>query len=163
MPIFISHRTADDALAQTVYNRLKFTHGISCYIDNVDALVNKMSQRDLTSYIVKKLNECTNLMAIVTANTQGSWWVPFEIGVARQAPRIITSYFQGQSSALPEYLQEWPVLTKEQEIDSYAVVYKQQSQAKRQIILEKRASFTDSAEREVAEIYRALKGVLGQR
>ncbi|QDT29888.1 hypothetical protein Enr10x_52450 [Gimesia panareensis] len=36
MPVFISHRSADDDIAQDVYTRLRFHHGIDCYLDDID-------------------------------------------------------------------------------------------------------------------------------
>lgn len=36
MPVFISHRTADDKIAQAVAYRLKYTHDITVYIDDID-------------------------------------------------------------------------------------------------------------------------------
>lgn len=162
MPVFISHRTVDDRIALTVYDRLRM-HGITCYIDNVDALASRLTEREITSYIVQKLNDCTNLMAIVTPNTKGSWWVPFEIGVARQAPRIITSYYQGTQTELPEYLKEWPVLFYEHHIDAFAQLYKSQMATGKRIILERKSYPFESAEGEVNGFYRSLKASLGQR
>ncbi len=36
-------------------------------------------------------NECTNLLAVVAKNTEGSQWVLHEIGVAEQAPPVFSS------------------------------------------------------------------------
>lgn len=62
---------------------------------------------------------CDTLLAIVTNNTKESWWVPFEIGTAREMPRVIVSCTSlpdrasYQRDALPEYLLEWPRLRTE--------------------------------------------------
>ena len=90
MPVFISHRTADDVVARTVHDRLTRVHRIQCYLDDLDREAHRTSK--ITALIVDRLKSCSNLLALVTRNTKGSWWVPFEVGVARQAPRIITSY-----------------------------------------------------------------------
>jgi hypothetical protein len=61
-------------------------------------------------------------MALVTNATIGSWWVPFEIGAARQGDRRITS-FDASTVALPEFLTEWPVMTTEAHLDLFAEAY----------------------------------------
>lgn len=134
MPIFISHTTTDNALAQQVYKRLKFTHGIDCYIDDTDReLASKRGQSSLTSLLVERLRRCDTLLAVVTANTKESWWVPFEIGTAREMPRAIASVtslpeqqYNWQES-LPEYLLEWPRLRNEGDFDVFAREYKRRS------------------------------------
>ena len=70
--------------------------------------------------------------------------MPFEVGVARQAPRIITSYTDLQQGELPEYLREWPVLRGENAVDIFAAHYKGQgSTIRRGTILEDRGAPSD--------------------
>ena len=162
MPVFISHRTADDQLARQVAFRLKNVHGIECYIDDIDALTTRTrGTAAISSLIVQRLNACTNLLAIVTPNTGGSWWVPFEIGVARQAPRVITSFTNLGDSSLPEYLLEWPRLRGEGAIDTFARMYKAQQGQLRQRVMEKTANFSER-ENAVDLFHRNLKAALGQ-
>lgn len=161
MPVFISHRTADDEIANAVYYRLRVHHNIDCYLDDIDARLRTVNERQLTKILVDKINECTNLLAIMTPNTKGSWWVPFEIGVARQAPRVITSYTNLQEYDLPEYLKEWPRLRGESAIDTYAAYYKKQRDLLENRVLQKSAGaqgqFTT-----VDDFHRQLKAALGQ-
>lgn len=103
MPVFISHRTADDAQAQVLSQRLITKHNIRCYLDHFDPQAR--TTREITDLIVSRINTCTHLMALVTNATVGSWWVPFEIGVARQGDRRITS-FVANTVTLPEFLTE---------------------------------------------------------
>jgi len=161
VPVFISHRTADDQLAQTVANRLRF-HGINVWIDDFDkeAQSYKGGQKNITKLIVDRLNSCTNLLAIVTKNTEGSWWVPFEIGVARQAPRVITT-FTDQSS-LPEYLTEWPILRGQNAIDEFADIYKNKRYYLNESVLRKSEPPSGQFSR-VEDFHRSLKIRLGQR
>lgn len=162
MPVFISHRTADNAIALQVAARLRNQHNITCYIDDLDKEAQSLSgSKAITELIVKRLTSCTNLLAIVTANTSGSWWVPFEIGVARQAPRVITT-FTNLPSGLPEYLQEWPILKGENAIDIFARLYKEQSYTLNQRIVRK--SVQESVQLDtVNSFHRTLKSALGQR
>lgn len=127
MPVFISHRTQDDLIAQVVYDRLK-RQGITCYLDHVDPNANSTNR--ITQVILEALEKSTHLLAVITDNTRLSWWVPFEIGVAQHGARRITSLSKTTQS-LPEYLHEWPVLIGDKAIDVFADAYKKDSQAAR--------------------------------
>lgn len=154
MPVFISHRTADDAKAQALAVRLKTRHNIPCYLDHFDPEAS--STRKITDLLVERINVCTHLMALITNQTVGSWWVPFEIGVARQGERRITSY-DSSSVALPEYLTEWPVLTSEGDLDKFAEAYHKDRAAKP--ILEKYAAYARSITT-ADDFHRTLKSSL---
>lgn len=131
MAIFICHASSDNAIATKVYDRLANYHSIPCYIDDIDKELSKRrGKSELTSYLVDKLKKCDTLFAVVTQNTKQSWWVPFEIGTARQLPIIITSYTNlpeppqmDYSIVLPEYLLEWPRLRTDSEVDFFAQKY----------------------------------------
>lgn len=146
MAIFISHASADNQIAAKVFNRLKIHHRIGCYLDDIDERLRSMRGRPgLTPYLVRKIKEHDTLLAVVTQNTQQSWWVPFEIGTAREIPIIITSYTNlldplsgNYSGRLPEYLLEWPRLRTDQDIDIFANKYKE-----RQRFQERAADFSD--------------------
>lgn len=161
MPVFISHRTADDTLARGIYYRLQQVHGIKCYIDDVDRAARAADEKAITSLIVSRLVACTNLLAIMTENTRGSWWVPFEIGVARQAPRMITTFTNLQRPGLPEYLTEWPVLRGDQAVDTFARHYKQQQVTAQRVLLDQRGA-SASASGIPETFHRDLKSALGQ-
>lgn len=120
MPVFISHRTSDDARARRLADRLLTKHNIICYLDHVDPEAS--TTREITDLIVGRINACTHLIALVTDATVGSWWVPFEIGVARQGERRITS-FDASTVSLPEFLTEWPVMTIEAHLGLFAEAY----------------------------------------
>lgn len=135
MLVFISHRTADDAQAQVLSQRIFTRHSIKCYLDHFDPQAR--TTHEITDLIVSRINTCTHLMALVTNATVGSWWVPFEIGVARQGDRRITS-FVASTVTLPEYLTEWPVMTTEAHLDLFAEAYHRVRAAKP--IVEKYAS-----------------------
>jgi len=137
MPIFISHTTKDHELARDVCLYLKQTHKISCYIDDMDKELKKnRGKSSLTPLLVNRLRDCDTLLAIVTENTKGSWWVPFEIGTAREMPRVISSFtslpddssFGWREETLPEYLLEWPRLRTWQDVDVFAEEYKKRIQ-----------------------------------
>jgi hypothetical protein len=158
MPVFISHRTADDAIAKKVHDRLTTHHGIKCYLDDLDR---QTTTANITALIVRRVKECTNLLALVTPNTRGSWWVPFEVGVAREAPRIITSFTNLVQSELPEYLKEWPVLRGDSAVDTFARYYKSAANKATKHFAEGREYFTANIS-DVDSFHRQLKTALGQ-
>ena len=155
MPVFISHRTKDDKIAQQVYRRLHFHHHIACYIDDFDD--EARNTKKITDLILNRINSCTHLIAVVTSNTKGSWWVPFEIGVARRAPRIISSFTSLYSFELPEFLKEWPVLKGQNAIDIFARFYKEGK-----VIQEKQYSNLNAQIRAVDVMHNKLIDILKQ-
>jgi len=161
MPVFISHRTTDNAIAIQVFARLTQTHGITCYIDDVDQRLKVATQTDLTKRLVEMINKCTNLLAVISANTEGSWWVPFEIGVAKQSPRVICTMTNLLDTSLPAYLMEWPRLRGDKAIDEFAKLYKLQRQLLNEQVLEKRAIASVQLNT-VDAFHRTLKTTLGQ-
>lgn len=154
MPVFISHRTADDDLADRVYVYLT-SQKISCYIDNLDR--ETKTTADITELILRRLSLTSHLIAVVTQNTAGSWWVPFEIGVATEAAKRIASYTRYRV-LLPEYLLRWPALQGDLDLSAFAAEYKRDRS-----ILERRAGFGRAEQRSDAEsFHRSLKAAIGQ-
>ena len=62
-------------------------------------------------------------MAVVSGNTQKSWWVPFEIGVASELERRITS-FELSKTDIPDFLGKWPIIKNQKELDLFIKFYK---------------------------------------
>jgi TIR domain len=161
MPVFISHRTSDKELAELVHTRLTNIHRIKCWLDSVDA---RSDPSTITQQILVGINSCTHLTAVVTPNTNGSWWEHYEVGVAEQGARAITKYTQLTKATLPEYLWHWPVIQTDSQIDYFAAIYKRES-----LLLEnvksaatkaanERATYTGTA----TSFHRGLKSLLGQ-
>ena len=95
---------------------------------------------DITTVITRNITECTHLMAVVSEQTAQSWWVPFEIGEATISNRRICSYKIGPS-ALPLYLDKWPKLSGENDINFFIDAYREELLSKRSMGLE---SFSES-------------------
>jgi hypothetical protein len=115
---------------------------------------------DVTRAIMSALHQCTHLMAVVSQNTVASWWVPFEIGIATERDRRITSY-RRDSVVLPDFLRMWPVLDFDHELTNFARRYFQDSAHS-----EKSYRFQESLQKSVtsaAQFHAALKRDLGQR
>lgn len=153
MPVFISYRHTDRVKAHDVYNKLTDS-GIHCYLDVIDEESKNTS--DITDVITKNIKRCTHLLAIISQNTNGSWWVPFEIGEATVLNRRICSYaFQDNhtslsryylslySNILPEYLQKWPVLLSNLDLDKFIEQY--YSDTKYTVAMESFRDFRDES------------------
>lgn len=64
------------------------------------------------------MEKCTQLLAVISAQTQASWWVPWEIGVATEKERFLASFVSGNAT-VPEFLQKWPYLRTRADLDAY--------------------------------------------
>lgn len=89
MPVFISHKKLNREGAIGIASYLK-SRGIKCYVDEFDPSLQTTS--DITSAIINRVKAWTHLMAVVSENTNSSWWVPFEIGVASEVGNRIVSF-----------------------------------------------------------------------
>lgn len=157
--VFVSHKNEDAAVARRVSDRLKL-RGLATYLDTIDPVLGKDGP-ELGDYLRAKLGECSQLLAVVSPATQGSWWVPWEIGVATEKSYFIATFLT-QPVTTPTYLQKWPYLRTDQDLDVYADVSKRahqeivaKSQATGRILESMRASAA-------TDFHRVLKKALGQ-
>ncbi|MCA9125067.1 MAG: toll/interleukin-1 receptor domain-containing protein [Planctomycetaceae bacterium] len=139
MRVFISHKNEDSETAGRIAYRLRTVHLVECYLDVFDPHASKTGD-DLGDYLRNVLQQCTELMAVVSEATKESWWVPWEIGVAQEKQQPITTFAGGQC-ALPTYLKKWPYLKTVNELDTYIRVAKET----RRVVDRERYSRTASA------------------
>ena len=113
------------------------------------------STDDITSVIVTRVRQCTHLMAVTSANTVSSWWVPFEIGVATDQDRRISTYTL-EATNLPDYLKKWPVLKSKAHLDQFIDLYQR----------DKVVAFSESAAARTVtsadNFHQSLKSRIGQ-
>lgn len=119
MPVFISHRSIDKPEALNIASYL-LARGVQSYVDILDPQL--QTTDDITSMIVTRVRQCTHLMAITSTNTISSWWVPFEIGVATDQDRRISTYTL-EATNLPDYLKKWPILKNKVHLDQFIDLY----------------------------------------
>jgi hypothetical protein len=127
MPVFISYRHMDRAYAVSINARL-IQANIKTYLDVLDA--ESQTTDDITGVITRNISECTHLLAVVSEKTALSWWVPFEIGEATITNRRICSFKTGPTE-LPLYLDKWPKLTSERDIEFFIDAYRSEATQKR--------------------------------
>ena len=111
MNIFISHKLEDSDTAKAIAAVLRRIE-VDYYLDVLDDFTIKDGE-SLTNHIRNELNECTDLIVVMSSITKFSQWVPFEIGMAAQASENI---------ALPEFLEFWPRLKTPSDILHYVNV-----------------------------------------
>ncbi len=159
MKVFISHQKSDSELAGKISYHLKYNHQIDCYLDLVDPNASQAGD-ELGEHLRNEMGKCTQLLAVVSEKTKGSWWVPWEIGVATEKDHPIAT-FSGDNTILPEYLKKWPYLKTESDLDAYARASKS---ANRQFNLRKSQYVTESVAKHSStqDFYHILRSSLGQ-
>ncbi len=103
--VFVSHTTKDDALAEEVAKCIRSV-GLSAWVDS-DYLAASHDGPGMASKIQEAISRSYSLLAIVTNATSASWWVPFEIGVAWDRKKYLSTYGDPRV-ALPSFLAAWP-------------------------------------------------------
>jgi hypothetical protein len=156
--VFISHQKTDSDQATLIAARLRTHHQIDSYLDVIDPYL-ASGGSDLGDHIRDEMGKCTQLLAVVSASTKTSWWVPWEIGVATEKTFPLAT-FANTLTEIPEYLRKWPYLTTMAHLDEYAKVSKEV----RQTLVQKRATFSESYARTTTtkDFFRILKSRLGQ-
>ena len=114
--VFISHKESDTAEAESVARRVR-VNGLDVYLDSIDNALYKDGP-ELADYLLKRMGECQQLIAVLSSETKDSWWVPWEIGVGSEKGFRMASYAISYVQ-LPSYLQKWPVLKSLSDVDKY--------------------------------------------
>jgi hypothetical protein len=157
--VFLSHKNEDSDVAGAIAYRLKTHHQIDVYLDVIDRNLEKTGP-DLADYIRAEMEKCTQLLAVISAKTSESQWVPWEIGVATEKERPLASFVNPPAS-VPEFLRKWPYLQSQLDVDRYAAVsksthiVKQDSARRTNDSIARRTAFRD--------FHTSLKAQLGQR
>ena len=155
--IFISHKKEDAEQATSISSYLT-SRGLQVYLDVIDTQLGR-SGPDLADYIRAQLDQCTQLLAVISAHTQASWWVPWEIGVATEKERFLAS-FVSSGVTVPEYLLKWPYLRTQADLDKYV-----QESKRAELLVEDRIQKgyrTTARASGFRSFYTSLKAALGQ-
>ena len=114
--VFVSHKDSDQELAKSVSSRVQ-ANGFEVYLDAVDSALVRDGP-ELSEYLLRRMDECQQLIAVVSSATAASWWVPWEIGVGSEKGFRMASFSQSFVK-LPSYLQKWPSLRSMGDVDLY--------------------------------------------
>ncbi len=116
MKMFISHKKEDAAIAKAVADKLA-SIGKDYYLDVLDSTISGNGKK-LTDHIKSALNDCTDIIVVMSENTKRSQWVFFEVGIATQVGLPISTYL-AQEVLLPDFLSYWPRLRRPQDLVTY--------------------------------------------
>ncbi len=121
MKFFISHKKEDETIALLIAHELKKL-GVPYYLDTLDNAV-VTSGKELTDHIKANLNDCTEMLVVISQQTRYSQWVPFEVGMAAQKD-LPTATFLQDNTTLPVFLEYWPRLKQPSDIAKYVEIKK---------------------------------------
>lgn len=115
--VFLSYRHSDSTTAWELAYYLDL-RGIRVFIDvHDDSLV--PGQRDLDDALVTAIRNAKTMIIIVSDATQGSWWVPWEVGVSTPFGKPRATYKPQTSDPLPAYLERLKALRNREEANSW--------------------------------------------
>ncbi len=167
MKVFISHKKEDADKAREIASRLHMFHSIDSYLDVIDPLIGRFEGPELAEHVLQQMETCDSLLAVVSRNTASSQWVPWEIGIATEKGFPLATFADGVT-LLPEFLQKWPYLTSNAELDKYANRVTQLGPGARTAILKRSYSAENfktlnaSARKTASDFYRDLRRDLGR-
>ena len=158
--VFVSHKNSDELVAKRVATRVK-SNGLGVYLDSVDPALAKDGP-GLSDYLLERMDECQQLIAVVSYSTASSWWVPWEIGVGSEKGFRMASFCSSSHVDLPTYLEKWPRLRSMEDVDLYCQL---SAQAERNIRAATAGVFSESRRMDVRrdramDFHRNLKAVL---
>lgn len=85
--VFLSHSTADkDALPQVIGFLEK--HGARVYIDKADKELPQKTSAETGVKLKERIAQCAKFIVLVTANSKGSRWIPWELGIADEKKKL---------------------------------------------------------------------------
>ena len=113
--VFLSYRHTDKNTAWDLAHYLD-QRGIRVFIDvHDDSLV--PGQEDLDD--ATAINNARTMIIVVSDETQGSWWVPWEVGVSTPFGKPRATYKPQTSRPLPAYLARLKKLLNSTEAESW--------------------------------------------
>lgn len=116
MKVFISHKSEDMKFAE-IWAKILRKRNFNIYFDKYDPCINDSPDR--AKRIQSEIETSTDLLVIITANTQTSWWVPFEIGLSTANDIRIVSWVDKKYPQLPSFIRKWPIIDSEEKLSIY--------------------------------------------
>ena len=158
--VFVSHRRTDSELATHVANQVKRS-GLDTYLDVIDDALLKDGPQ-LAERLLTRMARCQQLIAVVSAETSGSWWVPWEIGVGSEKGFRMASYSL-QVVDLPSYLEKWPSLHSDNDIATYCQLSNEAAAevSRRERVALSEQARTDIRKSQALDFHTRLNALLG--
>lgn len=125
--IFLSHKKDDKNKTRNLATYIKQL-GIDVYLDEYDKKLQASTiakdSLGIVEAIEKGIVSATDLLCVLSDKTEKSWWVPFEIGMARAHGKNLGAVYLNKNSLnLPEYLLIIPKYSTEIEFENYIKAY----------------------------------------
>ena len=121
--IFLSHISVDKSSATAIGTYITKHGNIDIYLDVNDSdLQNAVRRGDpasITQFIEQGLSNSTHIMCLVSADTVGSWWVPYELGFAKNAGKHLSTLKLKGEIILPAYLQISEIIPGTDTLNNY--------------------------------------------
>ena len=115
--VFLSYRHTDKATAWDLAHHLDLL-GLRVFIDVHDDTF-APGQGDLDGALVTAIDNSNTMIVVVSDKTQGSWWVPWEVGVSTPSGKPKALYKPRANRPLPDYLEKLKRLWTLAEADSW--------------------------------------------
>ena len=160
--VFISYKSDDLRISHAVKQAVEEHYDFEAYLDRIDDALLKDGP-SLANHLLKRIDECDQLLAVVGPMTVESWWVPWEIGVGSEKHYFLATYLHGQV-VLPSYLKKWPILRSKADINKYCELSRRKAQDRNVVFARESTAFrreTESA-RIAANFHTELRRALGQ-
>ena len=121
--IFLSHISVDKSVAIAIGAYITTQGDIDIYLDiNDEDLQEAVRTGDpvgVTQFIEQGLSHSTHIMCLVSARTVNSWWVPYELGFAKNAGKhLSTLKFKGEVN-LPAFLEIGEIIRGIKSLNNY--------------------------------------------
>ena len=106
--VFVSHKSDDKDEAEAVATCI-VSYGLTVWLDTID-IKGVSDDQEMVRRIEAAISRASSLIAVITSDTNESWWVPFEIGLAYEKEKQLASYCENPQIALPSFLWSWPLV-----------------------------------------------------
>lgn len=140
MKIFISHKNEDSVIAKRLDFEFK-RHGINTYLDVIDEQISN-NGKSLTEHIKNAMNECSDIIVVMSEKTRNSQWVPFEVGMSAQRD-MPTVTFLVENVKLHEFLEYWSRLKDYSDVEKF-ISAKKKTENRKHMIFESVAGISDT-------------------
>ena len=115
--VFLSYRHTNKATAWDLAYDLD-RRGRRVFIDVHDNTL-APGQEDLDDALMTAIDNARTMIIVVSDETQGSWWVPWEIGVSTPSGKPRAMYKPQPSGSFPAYLEKLQRLRNSAEANSW--------------------------------------------
>lgn len=120
--VFLSHKSEDKEYVEKIGEYL-MNAGINIYLDkydsNLQCATTEGDPRKVTECIENGINSSNYILCITSQNTISSWWVPFEIGYAKNANKKIFSIIRKDVTYIPDFLKIEPIITDISQLNDF--------------------------------------------